>query len=156
MKVFYASFILSYCLVSINLFFHLFKGFSYKTFEIHWCKLNHSIRDVNCCKGVQSSSTTTYSGQLLNLFLWTAAIYSGPCTGLIDTPSSDTAGATVGDTIVSTRRSHGDQILAVPQCCHWGKILFCLAGQMSCKNLWCFGSHSCVALSRVCRQGRQT
>lgn len=71
MKAFYATFILWSCLVSIHVLFPEFSiEVSCKNFEIHWCKLNHLIRDVKSSKGVyRVVSATTYSGQLLNLFL---------------------------------------------------------------------------------------
>lgn len=52
-RAFYATFMLWYCLVSINfLFQEVSMTVSYKTFRSCWCQLNHSQRDVNCCKGL--------------------------------------------------------------------------------------------------------
>lgn len=46
-------FLFLYCLVITHFFFQVLSaGVSFKTSEIYWCRLNHSIRDVNCYKGI--------------------------------------------------------------------------------------------------------
>lgn len=157
MKAFYATFILWYRLVRIHfLFQELSIGVSYKTFEIHWCKLNHSIRDGNCCKRCpQSSSTMTYLTQLLNLFLLN---YCDLLRSLHrpDTHQALTLQVCLWPNSLHTQVLMVTQILeVVQQRCRWVKILCCLVGQMSCKKLWWFGSYFCVALRCVCRQGSQ-
>lgn len=87
-RAFYATFMLWYCLVSINfLFLEVSMRVSYKTFKSCWCQLNHSQRYANCCKGLHRRVPQWLSQVSSSISSCQAAV---TCSDPWHTPGTDT------------------------------------------------------------------
>lgn len=97
-RTFYATFMLWYCLVSINFLFQdVSMTVSYKTFRSCWCRLNHSQRDVKVSTGEFCNDLLKSAPQFVPVkLLWPAQVPDAHLAQTLGMAVSQQSGHTCG------------------------------------------------------------